>query len=349
MRLTRYKVLPYEAARYQEDSSPDFLQWWYLDAEFDNGYYLMASLCNRALGIFENDGNNPDPTVTITITDPKGRNVHSRQYYPGGFSGDPERMLVTIGENRLECRDGRYQLLLNQDGYGCDLEYIPQLPPWVPTPGRGGYMPRALVWLSQMRWAKGLYFHYGSMIPKAKVKGKLILPDQDIEVKGVGYHEQGRTNSPLQNVFTYWCWIKIYSGDWTFIFPLGESPRRTLHAKMRALLIYYRNEPVADIFDVSGLLLNHRVLRYEDHPSSGRKLPWEFTFRARAPGLKLKIEMELTHERECWHFQPFKNPPPLQPVWLQHFMKYKVDMRLKGKDIHLEGKGLFENMLTGAL
>lgn len=349
MRSTRYKVLPYEAACYHEDSSPHFLQWWYFDAEFENGYYLMASMCPRAFGIVDKDGNKPDPTVTITITDPELRNLHSRQYYPGEFSGDPDRMRVAIGQNRMECRDGRYQLLLNQDGLGCELEYIPQLPPWVPTPGRGGYMPRPLVWLSQMRWAKGIYFHYSSLIPKAKVKGKLILPDQEIEVKGVGYHEQGRTNAPLQNVFTYWCWIRFYSGDWTFIFPLGESPRRTLNAKMRALLVYYRNEPVADIFDPTGLFLNHRVRRYELHPASGREIPVEFTFRARWPGLKLKIDMELSHERECWPFQPFDNPPPLQPVWLQHFMRYKVEMRWKGRPIVLEGQGLFENMLTGAI
>ena len=73
MRSTRYKVLPYEAACYREDGSPHFLQWWYFDAEFENGYYLMASMCPRALGIVDTDGNKPDPTVTITITDPELR------------------------------------------------------------------------------------------------------------------------------------------------------------------------------------------------------------------------------------------------------------------------------------
>ena len=349
MRLARYKPLPYEISCYYPDDSPHFIQWWYFDAEFENGYHLMGCLLPRALGYITGDGNGPDPSVLLTINTPDLLNFNSRKYYPGEFFGDTEKVLVTIGQNRMEYRDGKYHLSLHQDGLGCDLEYIPELPPWAPLPGEGGYMPTPLIWFSQMRRAKGKYFHYASMIPRGKVKGTLTLPDGIVlNVEGQGYHEQGRSNVAFQNVFTYWYWVKFYLGDWTFIFPLGESPRRTLHAKMRTLLVYHRGEPVTDIFDISGLIVKHRVKRFQYHPASGREVPREATLWARWPGLKIRIDMELYHERECFLFQPFSGPCVQQSVWMQHLMRVKVDMAWKGRPINLEGEGIFETMLTGA-
>ncbi len=348
MRATRYKLFPHHSARYRDIGSSDYLQWWYFDAEFENGYHMMAIMLPRTFGRIEDDLNGPDPGITLTITDPDYRNHHSRDFYPGEFTGDPERMLVTFGKNRMEYHEGRYRLLIHQKGIGCELEFIPRLPPWPPMPGRGGYMTSPLVWFNHMAWSRGKYFHYASLVPRGSVKGKISLPGGEVKVEGRGYHEQGRTNTVFQNMFTYWYWTRFYLGDWTFIFPVAESPRRTLHAKMRALLIYYKEEPVADIFDVSGVFLKHRVHSYRNHPGSGRSIPQELTFLARWPGLRLKVEMDLFHERECFRYQPFTGTAPLQPVWSQHLMRVKVDMRWKGRSIELEGQGVFETMLTSA-
>ena len=209
-------------------------------------------------------------------------------------------------------------------------------------------MAAPMVWLSRMAWSRRKYFHYASMMPRGRVQGKLILPAGEVKVKGRGYHEQGRTNLPIQEIFTYWYWTRIYLGDWTIIFPVAESPGRTLHAKMQALLIYYREEPVADIFDLSGLFLKHKVNKYRLHSPSGRHIPQEATFRARRPGFRLRIDMDLFHERECFQYQPFSGPAPLQPVWFQHLMGVKAEIMWKGHPFRLEGKGVFETMLTSA-
>lgn len=348
MRASRRWPLSHQAGRYQDDGSSDYLQWWYFDAEFENGYHVMAIMLPHTFGRIESDGNGPDPAITLTITDPDYRNHHSREYYPGELSGASDRMVVTFGRNRMEYREGRYRLFIRQEGIGCELEFLPRLPPWAPIPGRGGYMTSPLLWLSRMAWSKGRYFHYASLIPRGRVKGKLILPGGEMEVKGRGYHEQGRTNTALPSMFTYWYWTRFYLGDWTFIFPVAESPRRTLHAKMRALLIYYKEEPVADIFDVSGIFLKHRIHDYRDHPGSGRRIPREATFWARRPGLRLRADMDLFHERVSFRYQPFTGTPPLQPLWCQHLMRVRVDMRWKGRPINLEGTGVFETMLTCA-
>ncbi len=115
-----------------------------------------------------------------------------------------------------------------------------------------------------------------------------------------------------------------------------------------SLLIYYKEEPVADIFDVSGIFLKHRIHDYRDHPGSGRRIPREATFWARRPGLRLRADMDLFHERVSFRYQPFTGTPPLQPLWCQHLMRVRVDMRWKGRPINLEGTGVFETMLTCA-
>ena len=202
-------------------------------------------------------------------------------------------------------------------------------------------------------WAQGLgtYFHYASFVPRGRVTGKLYLPGApggEVEVSGEGYHEQGRTNAPFAGIFNYWYWTRFFIGDWTFIFPVAQSPARTLHAGMRALLVYHKDECVADLFDLTGLFLHHKVLEDQSYEPAGRDdVPRRCLFTARRPGLRLRVEMNLYHQFEaiCWQILADKTIP--QPAWLQHVMKVCVDMRWKGKPIHLEGEGIFETMLTG--
>jgi hypothetical protein len=338
-----------DSGRYRPDGSTDFLQWWYFDAEFASGHHMMVTLMPRTLGRIDGDDNGPDPGISLTLTGPDLKNYRSREYYPGKFHGDTERMFARFADNTVEYRDGRFHLSVLQQGIGCDLEYIPRYPPWAPLPGRGGYMARPLVCLSQRSLDRNRYFHYASMIPRGRVRGRLTLPGGAIDVEGEGYHEQGRTNSPLHKVFTCWYWTRFFLGDWTFIFPVGESPRATLNAKMRALLVRHREQVVADLFDVTGLVLNHRVKRFVRHPESGREdLPGEAVFSARWPGFRLEAAMALFHQREYFRFSPFTSRAPGAPAWFQHLMRVKVRMRLRGKPIDLEGTGVFETMFTGA-
>lgn len=255
-------------------------------------------------------------------------------------------MRVEFGENVIELQEGVCRLRFSQGDLGFDLTYAPVLPPWPPFPGRGGYMAKPLVWAL----APGRHMHYASMMPRGRVEGSLTLPGGTVDVRGDGYHEQGRTDAPIQRLFTYWYWTRFYLGNWTFIFPVAQSPRRTLNAVMRSLLVYHGNKPVADAFDFSGLLLRHRVLEYQEHPPSGREdIPRRALFTARLPGFRLHAEMDLYHQLEAFRFMPFGVNPPRQPAWLHHVMNVGVEMRAGGRDYTMEGKGVFETMLTGAV
>ena len=179
---------------------------------------------------------------------------------------------------------------------------------------------------------------------------KIPCGEERRRASGEGYHEQGRTNARIERLFTYWYWTRFFIGEWTFIFPVASSPRRTLNATMRALLIYKNNQPIADLFDVTGLALDHRILEYQEYQPAGRTdIPRRALFTARWPGLRLRADMDLFHLLEAFRFTPFGETPPLLPAWLQHVMNVRVEMRVGGRDYVLEGEGVFETMLTGAV
>lgn len=347
-RQSRYKTLPYTSARYHPDPSPDFTQWWYLDADFDCGHRLMTILMPRAFGRMAGHDNGPDPVLHLVVTDPEGRHQRSHRFHVGDFEGAKDRMFVRFGESTLEARNGRYRLHLDQDGLGCDLEYIPLYPPWPPMPGRGGFMNPWLLKLAQGSLTPGRYFHYAAMIPRAKIRGRLRLNDQEIEVQGEGYHEQGRVNAPLTSLFTYWYWTRFFLGDWTFVYSVGEAPRHALNTRMRALLAYYRDDLVADLFDVTGLVLDYRVERHGPTRFGRDDIPERAVFSARQPGFRLRVDMDLTEERDAFSFQPFDGNSPRPAAWFQHLMQVRAKIRWQGRRYDLRGEGIFETMMTGA-
>jgi hypothetical protein len=344
MRETRYKLLPYDSGAYQYDGGDEFTQWWYFDAEFASGHRVMTIMLPRMLGDVDDHENGPVPGITLVVMDPDRNNHHSHQYYQGRFAGDPERMRATFGDNLVQWADGRYRLRVRQGEVGFDLEYKPLLPPWPPLPGRGGFLSRPLIW----PFAPGKYFHYASFVPRGRVTGKLFLPDGEVEVTGDGYHEQGRTNAPLASIFSYWYWTRFFIDDWTFIFAAALAPGAIHAGGMRAMLLYHKDECVADLIDGTRLFLNHKVPEYQSYQPAGRDdVPRRCLVNARTRDLRMRVEMDLGHQLEAFCWQPFNGKTVRRPAWLQHVMEVGVDLRWKGRPVRLDGEGVFETMLTG--
>jgi hypothetical protein len=341
-RKYRYRPLPYDDGRYQPDNGEAFTQWWYFDAEFKSGHRFMIIMQPRMLGNLNDDEAGAVPGISMVVMDPEHHNYHTHEYYPGRFEGDLEHMRGRFGDNLVECEEGRYRLRIHQGGVGAELEYKPLLPPWPPFVGPRGYLAKPLLW----PMAPGKFFHYVSFIPRGQVKGRLFLPDGEADVEGVGYHEQGRINTPLAHIFNHWYWIRIFLDDWTFIFPIGSAPGHLHDFGVVALLVYHKDECVTDVFDPTGLFVNHKVLEYQSYEPAGRDdVPRRCLLTARTLGLRLRIEMDLQHVLESFCWQSLVGKTTLQPAWMQHEMDVKVDLRWKGQPIHLEGQGIFESML----
>lgn len=347
-RVDRRGSVDYQDARFQSDGTDDYLQWWYFDGDFRSGHRLMVIFLPRNFGRVHGRGNAAEPTVTMTITDPTGRNLQSQRFHLDDFDADPSRMHVRFGGSSIEYGQGQYRMVIDQDGLGCDLVYRPTVSPWAPLPGGDGYMAKALLRAAQRGGSSNDFFHYASMMPRAAIEGRLCLDGQSIEVEGNGYHEQGRTNVGLPTVFESWYWTRFFVDDWTFIFVTSRAPRHALNAKMRALLVCRGGEVLYDIFDISGLSLGHRVHQTQTHAPSGRELPLKATCWGRRPGFRLTMDMHLEQERTSFCYDYLRQTTPLQPAWMQHFMHVDVKLTHDGRDYAFCGEGVFESMLSGA-
>ena len=340
----------YALGKHSYDGSPDYLQWWYFDAELDSGHHVMMILMPNAFGEINDEKNGPDPGITFTIRQPNGHIHSTRHFYPKPVKSEAGTLALFFDEtNSIVYKDSRFYVSINQGNTGCKLVFSPQLPPWMPFPGRGGFMCSPLLAAARMGWTPGLFLHYIPMVPRADVSGTLsLIPGESIDVEGKGYHEQGRLNSPFQRVFTYWYWTRFFLGDWTFVFPVAQAPRHSMNAVMRALLVYYKDELVVDMFDISGLFLHHSVVSFQEESERGHALPRSLNYTARRPGFRLSAQMTLEQELTRFSFKPFRGATDKTPGWYQHLSRVKVSLTWKGEDIELNGQGVFETMLTGA-
>lgn len=348
MKLTRWGAVPPEPCRDLDDRSPAFTQWWYFDAEFADGHRLMAILQPRMFARVLGEENESVPGLTLVLTDPSSRNYGRRAFFPGELTQDPATGVVCFGQNRLEFSGGQCRLRLELEGVGCDLRWVPRLPPWAPLPGLRGRLAPALIALGQRRWAPSDHFEYASVIPRGHVEGTLRLGAREVPVVGSGYHERGVSNVAMSTFFASWFWARLFVNEWTFVFPVAQAPARLLHLPLRAMLVARGEQILCDQFDATGLLLHHRVRRSERHGPSGREVPRAVSYTARLPDFRLDLDLELFHEREAFQFSAFSGPTPLQPVWLQHLARATVDLRWRGERVRLEGEAVFETMLSGS-
>jgi len=84
--------------------------------------------------------------------------------------------------------------------------------------------------------------------PKAKVTGILIVDGKEIPVTGVGYHDHNWGNTLLNEIYSFWHWGRIMSGDYTFIYTVGESSKATGNKPVTAL-VTFKGRELADLTD----------------------------------------------------------------------------------------------------
>ena len=347
LRRNRNRALPYSIAVYRGEHEPVYFQWWYFDAELENGYHLMMIAMPKLFGIVNDRQNEEEPAITLSILNPAGY-IHKRMvFYPGEFQADPKKMSVRFGNNTIYEKDGSYYLDVDLgDGLGCKLTYIPTYSPWQAMPGSDGYTNQIMINLLQRSLNSTKYFHYAAMIPRGKVSGNITYQGETLAIKGSGYHEQGRINFPFQELFKYWYWTRFYIDEWTFIFPVAKASNRVLGAYMRCLLAYKGDELIEDFCDVTGLFLSHKIHSYQSHPLTDLPIPLTATFKGHTPTVRISVEMSLHKEIEGFTFKPFHGAKPNHSSgWFQHLMDVDVKLKWKGESHRLKGAGVFESML----
>lgn len=253
--------------------SPGYYEWWYFDAQFNNGY-----VC--ALALFWRRHTGPHcPSVEIDIHAPDGRKVHADEVFDSGAGRAAEdRCDVAIGSSyaRQEGPD-LYRVVVRSDKAGVDLVFRRRVPGWKVSP-TGLLIDDAS---GKQGWVNA--------VPRADVEGKLFFEGKQVPVRGLGYHDHNWGSVEMGKSFGGWVWGRVFDPKYTLVYgwlmPLqAETPVKPyVYAAMG-------NQP---IFVSAEMEL--KIGAEATHQASGNTVPTDIELRGKVPwGVEVNCRMVMT-------------------------------------------------------
>lgn len=196
---------------------PNFFEWWYFDADFQDGSYLVAILHSSLYNAVDHK-----PTLDLRYYPPEGPPVIAiGRFDRVAYRAASDRCWVKIGDCLAIDKGDCYWLSLRHELLVAELTFWPQLPGWRAGTGHLFADPTS-----------GHHFDWVVPLPRARVKGTLTVAGQRRAVVGIGYHDHNWGNLYLPAAFSRWMWGRVLAGDWTLIFGdvvgRGSSPTHVM-------------------------------------------------------------------------------------------------------------------------
>lgn len=180
-------------------------EWWYTDAEFDDGTTIVAVFFTK--NGFDVPGK-AHPRATLDITYPDGTKIYRKIEAEEGqvLEASKEYCDVEIGSASLKYVDGNYELKFVDNDLEYELFMESTLPMWRPETGH---------------WYFGDdrkdFFAWFVAQPSSTVTGKLIVSGEEKALKGTGYHDHNWGNIPMNEVINHWYWGRAKVEDYDII------------------------------------------------------------------------------------------------------------------------------------
>jgi hypothetical protein len=329
------EVEPWEDG-YRTKDTPDTFEWWYFDAESDDGGNAVVVFNTRP----QTNPKGPlSPSVVLIMRSPEGEKVKLiPKFKPEDFSAAAEGCDVRIGENRVQGDLGRYELHVEVESCAADLVSTRETPSW--RPGSG---------VSYSGRNKSNYFAWVVPVPYGTVDGTVVFKGNKRRVQGVCYHDHNWGNVSPGNAIDHWYWGRAHVGDFTLIFV--EIVTRHVFGlgalKLHTFLLAKGQEILTD----DGLPLSLTTSDFKEGPG-GRSYPeildWQWQSEEGRVALSLRnpkmIESIDMLEGTSWWQRPltqiFANP---------RYYNFNADIDLtvdlKGVKATERGKALYELMM----
>jgi len=242
-----------------------FTEWWYFDAEFENGYSVqlgirLISLLKRILAFSRLDIYKDGKLLSHK------RKIHTMR----NFKASTEVPLVKIAGKEImngQIKQGKwvYYLSFELDDTAANLRFIGN------TKGWKGHVPGS---------------NWGVILPRADVVGKIRIKGEGIDVKGTGYHDHNWNVTPdaVFNNFG-WYWGKINSENFTIIW---SNILKTESLSCPLLVINQKNQGYMNI-DPKCI----SIIAEEMQEENRKKIPNGFTIDAKNDDISLHVDMEV--------------------------------------------------------
>ncbi|GAC80351.1 Hydroxyneurosporene synthase (CrtC) [Gordonia malaquae] len=188
---------------------------WYFDAHLDNGYTVVGFLVKRR----PEDPPFARPWVEVIVYRPDGTRRQIAQRYPSKAAHfSTEEMDVRIGPNSARVIPGegglpRYRVILDEDDVRLDLEFVNELPPWMP--GRG-----------ETLFGDGGVFGWCVGAPRATVAGRMRVGDESWDVVGTGYADHNWGVGAMPKVIEQWHWGRLYTAEYSLLYAVVATQEK---------------------------------------------------------------------------------------------------------------------------
>ncbi len=315
---------------------PGTFEWWYFDAEFDDGGKAVVTFSTRP----QTNPKGPlAPCVLLIMKSPQGEKKQLvPTFKPEEFSASVQGCDVRIGENCVQGGLDRYELHAAAESYAADLVFTRQAPSW--RPGSG---------MAYSGWRDSKYFGWVVPIPYGAVEGTVVFDGKKRHVRGACYHDHNWGNVALGNTIDHWYWGRAHVGDFTAIFvEMVTRPVPKLGPlKLNTFLLVQGQEILTD----DGVPLSLATSDFKEGPG-GRLYPekLDFTWQTDADRVALSLRNPVMIDSiDMLGETPWWQRPLTQIFTHPRYYNFNADLELtvnlKGVQATEHGRALYELMM----
>jgi hypothetical protein len=329
-----YELEPRDYTLHPSDA-PGWWEWWYFDADFENGYTIVGTF---HFGSPRPPANRDARFIEISIYDPAGNKRLVRKRFPKEqCSASETTCSVTIGENVFKGEIPTFHLHFQEGEQGCDLTFDSVVE---------GFMPK--VSTSNVGEAE-----VGWVIPtaRARVSGTLIWDGKAMDVTGSGYHDHNWSDAPMSGAGDredLLAFMGLPIGDWTLNFSAGRSQRKLSYKPYGAMYAYKKDKVVAVSEKGGGLGSEFEV------NDAGVTFPQRYRIWFDEPRI-VEGEIQLTVTQVIEFMDLLSRYKPFQkwfaqtyvgsPAYFRYRLNYEADFKILGEKVAGQGHSWCEHHL----
>jgi hypothetical protein len=322
-----YSIEPKDYALHPSDA-PGCWEWWYFDADFDNGYTLAGTF---HFGSPRPPANRDVRFIEMALYDPNGNKRTVRKRYPmEQCYAAEDTCKVVIGPNSFEGEIPRFHLHFSEGGQGCDLTFNSTVE---------GFMPKQHTLTVSTA-------NIGYVIPTAgaDVTGTITWDGKEINVTGTGYHDHNWGDAPMSGggtVEDLLAFMGLNIGKWTMLCSAGRNVQKLGHTPHGRMHAWKNGKVVAVSYKGAGLGSDYvEYARGIAYPRT-YKLSWD------EPGLiEGEINLNVTQVIDFMdllsRFKPFQRwfteTYKGRPAYFRYRVNYDAELTILGEKFHGKGK-----------
>ena len=227
------QVLGWEDAA-RTDGSAGTWEWWYFDANLDDGAKLVVVFYTKSP---QTEINRPlAPMIRIDLDLPDGTSYKKvAEWKAEEFAASKDRCEVRIGGNSFSGDLHSYKITAQIEDVAVDVSLTGEVPAWRPRTGHIYFGPQ-----------DEHEFDWLVAIPQGKVDVTYSVGGTAHATSGVGYHDHNWGNTLMNSLINHWYWARGQAGPYTTIASYITAEEKYGYTELPVFMLTRGDEIVAD-------------------------------------------------------------------------------------------------------